>query len=131
MTAFSYIISIMRVRQLREPMLLNKLVDRLTGMYITPHSSNPQGWLLHFVVGAVFVVAYHFVWVLTDIDVSWQSAAIMGAISGIVGIAIWTVTFLLHPNPPKVHFLGFFSQLFFAHVIFGLGAWVGYIVPTL
>lgn len=131
MTIFSYIVSRVKGKQFREPVLLNKILDRWVDMYLTPHSSNPAGWILHFVVGLGFVVVYHLLWQYSAIEVSWLSAAIMGAVSGLVGIGIWTVTFVIHPNPPEVHFFGFFTQLFFAHIIFGVGAWVGYIIPLL
>ncbi len=129
MTAFSYLISIIRGKQFREPVLLNKLIDRWVDFSVNSHYSNPLGWALHYLVGLLFVAVYHVIWQYTAVDVSWGSAAIMGAISGLVGIGVWTVTFLIHPNPPKVHLLGFFSQLFFAHVIFGLGALIGYMLP--
>jgi len=130
MTAFSYIISIVRGKQFREPVLLNKVLDRWTDMYLTPHSSNPAGWALHFFVGFIFVVIYHLLWTYTEIEITWWSAVLMGAISGLVGIGIWMFTFVIHPNQPKVDFFGFFAQLFFAHVFFGLGAWVGYMIPV-
>ena len=82
----------------------------------------------HF-VGFVCVVIYHLLWTYTEVEVTWLSAVVMGAISGLVGIGIWIYTFVIHPNPPKVDFFGFFAQLFFAHIFFGLGAWIGYIVP--
>lgn len=129
MTVFSYAISIIRGKQFREPVLLNKLLDRWVHMHITPHHSNPLGFLLHWFVGLLFVVVYHFIWVYTNIPVAWWSGALFGAVSGIVGIGIWTITFLIHPNPPKVHLWGFFAQLFFAHIIFGVGAWLGYVLP--
>ncbi len=129
MTVFSYLVSIAAGKQFREPVLLNKLLDRWVNMHITPHRSNPMGWLLHYLVGVAFVLAYHLVWVYTAIGPSWYSAVVMGAISGIAGIGIWYVTFLMHSKPPKVHLFGFFSQLFFAHIFFGFGAWIGYMLP--
>ncbi|CAN5320959.1 hypothetical protein BH09BAC1_BH09BAC1_06320 [soil metagenome] len=130
MTIFSYVVSQVEGKQFREPVLLNKLIDRWVDLSITPHSKNPAGWALHFFVGLLFVVVYHLIWTYTEIHATWYSAAIMGTISGLVGIGIWIVTFVIHPNPPKMHFLGFFAQLLFAHVLFGIGTWIGYMIPV-
>ena len=126
MTAFSFFISRVTNRQYREPVILNKVVDGWTRMQLTPHQSNPLGWALHFFVGIVFAAAIILIWEFTGIDSSLLSASILGAIAGIIGIGVWFMTFLFAHIPASIDLMGFFTQLLIAHVIFGIGVWLGY-----
>lgn len=127
MTTFSYIYSNIREKKFKEPMLLNELMARLHWIPIHTIAYHPLGWLIHYVVGILFVIAYDLVIKYTGVDLTFLSSTIAGAIFGIIGIAGWQITFLIHPSPPPdIKLNEYYLQLFIAHVLFGMGMFVGY-----
>jgi hypothetical protein len=47
---------------------------------------------------------------------------LLGAISGLIGIAAWKIFFSTHDNPPGNNRFGYYGQLFIAHLIFSTAA---------
>lgn len=127
MTTFSYIYSNIRKGKFKEPMLLNELMGRLHWIPIHTIAYHPFGWLIHYAVGVVFVIAFQFVREGRDIDISFLSLAIAGAIFGLIGILGWQITLRLHPSPPPdVRLTEYYFQLLIAHILFGVGMYLGY-----
>lgn len=127
MTTFSYIYSNIRKRRFKEPMLLNELMARLRWLPAHTIAYHPIGWLLHYVVGVLFIVSYEIVRSYTGVDLTFLTLIIAGAIFGVIGIVGWEITFRLHPSPPPdIKLSEYYLQLFIAHVLFGIGAFVGY-----
>ncbi|MEJ7644191.1 MAG: hypothetical protein WKF87_06330 [Chryseolinea sp.] len=62
MTLFSYIVSVLRKKQFTEPVILNDLIRRLKVVSIENKYRHPLGWIIHYVVGLVFVICYHLLW---------------------------------------------------------------------
>jgi hypothetical protein len=124
MTAFSYYISQHEKDQFREPVLLNILSRRLMNTN-QGNYTGAFGWLAHYGVGALFVSAYDKIWKQSGRPTLW-SGLLLGAISGVVGIATWKLVFKLHPSPPTIDFKDYYRQLFVAHLIFGASAALGY-----
>lgn len=122
MTLFSYAMSEAFRKLFKEPVLLNLLVDRAGIAEIHDSRRNLLGWVLHFLVGLTFVILYDRIWAWTELEPSWTTGLIFGAISGITGILAWMTMFALHPHEPRIDFKKYYLQLFFAHVLFGLGA---------
>jgi len=120
MTAFSYLMSEAFHKLFKEPVLLNKLLQRL-GVKLPHGQLSIVGWLIHFVIGLLFAFLYELFWKYTDADPTWGCGLILGAISGIVGILAWMIMFRLPESPPKVKFSEYYLQLFFAHIVFALG----------
>ncbi|HET9053754.1 MAG TPA: hypothetical protein VFM90_06270 [Cyclobacteriaceae bacterium] len=119
MTAFSYYTSAATGKQFREPVLLNGL---LSGWANRTFSANhPAGWLIHFGVGLLFMVAYHFIF--RDMDIIWVHYVLAGFFSGIIGVSVWYVVLNTHPDPPRTDRKSFYAQLIPAHIVFGLGAY--------
>jgi len=126
MTLFSYVMSDMRRKQFREPVLLNKLLYRTYVLRIP--SDHPAGWIIHYGVGLLFNILY---WIVIDYHGYRPGLflfVVLGAISGILGCLVWEVTFQLHPDSPRTNFREFYGQLFFAHVLFGFGSWLPYTI---
>lgn len=127
MTIFSYVYSGLRKKKFKEPALLNELAARLRWIPAHTISYHPIGWLIHYIVGVLFIVAYEIVLQHTDVDLNFYSLVVAGAIFGVVGIAGWTITLRIHPSPPPEIILSeYYLQLFVAHIIFGIGAAAGY-----
>ncbi len=125
MTAFSYGASRHERKQFREPELLNKLLDRMPGSPAIPTKS-PAGWLVHYGVGIFFTTVYDQLWQRNIGKPTLANGLLLGTISGLVGIGGWMLAFRLHPRPPKTDYTGHYKQLLIAHMIFGVGAVLGY-----
>lgn len=124
MTLFSYFLANATGKQFREPVLLSKLIQPSKGEEVP----KVAGWLLHYGVGIIFVISYHFVWFLEIIDTTLLSGSILGFFSGLVAVAGWWGMFYLYPNPPSIDFKWYYVQLIVAHIIFGIGATAGYLL---
>jgi Na+/H+ antiporter NhaA len=123
MTIFSYAIGIIRKKKFSEPALLNELISRLKQKSLgalVPIA----GWFLHYLIGLLFIISYHLYWRESDSHPTIINCIILGALSGVIGICGWKLAFRIHPHPPNIDFKEFYSQLFFAHVVFGVGAFM-------
>lgn len=125
MTLFSYIVSESARELYKEPVLLTYILSALK-MEVAPRTKTFLAWLLHYIIGLAFVVAYHFLWVYDVVEMSWPAAFVLGALSGIIGILGWVLMFELVPQKPNIDFKGYYVQLFFAHIIFGITAFFVY-----
>jgi hypothetical protein len=124
MTVFSYFYSAIRNKQYREPELLNILLNRLrySDTFTIRHAS--WGWIVHYAIGLLFIRLYFLLWNVLDIEPSLMNCFILGAITGVVGIFGWKITFHLHPCPPEIKYDEFYFQLLIAHIVFGMGAYL-------
>ena len=125
MTLFSYFLSKISDKNFSEPDLLNQL---LVNLQIFEFSKEPvmPGWILHYVVGFIFVAGFHVFWNVTTIDPSFLSGSILGLFCGFIGVTGWHLVLLLHPKPPSIALKKYYIHLLVAHIIFGLGSAVGY-----
>jgi hypothetical protein len=119
MTGFSYLMSAAFNKLYKEPVLLKKIMSRL-GVDLQESTQKAVGWILHYFIGLLLVIAYDLLWTYSPLKVSWISGLVLGALSGLVGIAGWMIIFRLPDHPPGVHFKEYYLQLFFAHVVFGI-----------
>lgn len=125
MTLFSYIVSASARELYKEPVLLTYILSALK-MEVSPQTKTFLAWLLHYIIGLAFVVAYHFLWVYEIVEMSWPSAFVLGALSGVIGILGWMLMFEMVPKKPNIDFKGYYVQLFFAHIVFGITAFFVY-----
>ncbi|PBJ14380.1 hypothetical protein [Flavobacterium sp. ACN6] len=121
MTWFSYAMSKSFRELYKEPVLLGYAIDKMK-IDLSTQSKITWGWLLHYVIGFLFVVGYHIVWVKNIAPISPLSALLLGAISGVIGIISWIIIFSMTHHQPPIDFKGYYIQLFFAHVIFAIVA---------
>jgi len=127
MTAFSYIISNIRNRQFREPELLNIVLSRSDFFRLDLSKKSSAGWILHYLIGWIFVVFFEIIWKLEFIPISITSGAILGFAAGIIGVLGWKLLFYLSKNPPETTWdIEYYLQLIVAHIIFGVSAAVVY-----
>ena len=124
MTIFSYLISNLFNKLYKEPILLNYLLHYL-GINMRDSAKRISGWVIHYIIGFVFVVGYDLLWQY-KIQFSWLSGIIFGMISGIIGIISWMLMFKVPDDKPKIDYKGYYIQLFFAHIIFAIGVVIIY-----
>lgn len=125
MTLFSYAVSA-SVRELyKEPVLLTYILTKFH-IEVSLKTKRVLAWILHYIIGAFFVIIYHYLWLYNVAEFSWRIALLFGALSGITGILGWMILFRIISQKPNIDFKGYYMQLFVAHVIFGLVAFLVY-----
>lgn len=118
MTILSYLFSATFRELYKEPLLLKYLMQRF-GSPLSANTEEVLGWVMHYVVGLLFVLSYQLLLHYNILDISWTSGLLFGAVAGLVGIGWWHTMFKLSDFPP-IDFKGYYWQLFVVHVIFGL-----------
>jgi len=121
MTLFSYVVSASFRELYKEPVLLTFLLAQFK-IEVSLKSKATLAWLLHYFIGFIFVLIYHLLWGNNILKLSLLNAVLLGSISGIIGIIGWMIMFRLADYKPNIDFKGYYIQLFFAHIIFGLVA---------
>jgi hypothetical protein len=125
MTLFSYIISESFEELYKEPLLLKFILDRLNFTF-SESLKSICSWIIHYGIGLIFVIVYHILWKYKIVPFTILSGVYLGALSGLAGITGWIIMFKLSRFERKVSDKGYYIQLFFAHVIFGLTAFLVY-----
>lgn len=124
MTLFSYLVSAAADENFSEPERLGQLARRLLPK-LDHQQSQTLGWLGHYGVGLLFAAVYVELWRKGKISTSVKDMLWVGALSGLVAVAVWKTTFKLHPLPPALRFNQYYLQLVPAHVVFALFAGIG------
>jgi len=121
MTWFSYVMSKSFQELYKEPVLLSFALKK-TNISLSEKSQKTWGWLIHYIIGFLFVMGYYIVWVKNILPVSPLNALLLGVISGVIGILSWIIIFKMTDHQPPIDFKGYYIQLFFAHIIFAIVA---------
>jgi hypothetical protein len=126
MTIFSYLVSELMSENFREPEIMTTLIKNLL---LTAKQYSPYlAWSLHYIIGFSFVLIYVRLWDNNKLKPNIETGLFLGAVTGIVGIIGWYFTLKIHPNPPIINLKHFFILLFFAHIVFGIFAVIGYVL---
>lgn len=125
MTLFSYAVSASAREIYKEPLLLSYVLASLK-LEISQNAKNILGWVLHYLIGLGFVMIYHFLWFNEFLEISWLVSVLLGVFSGIIGILTWILLFEIIPQKPNIDFKGYYIQLFIAHIIFSIVAFLVY-----
>lgn len=126
MTVFSYIVANVRGKQFREPELLNELLSRSELFRLKLSKKSSTGWILHYLIGWIFVILFEVIWQNGLISFSILSGALLGFIAGLVGVVGWQLMFWINKNPSKTTRFEYYLQLMIAHVIFGISVAIIY-----
>jgi len=126
MTMYSYHRSRKEKQQYREPVLLNKLINRSKILPVSVGDNHPAGWVSHYAVGLLFVVTYYALWRRALHSPGPARTLTIGTMSGIVAIGAWKTMFAANDNPPDNNRFGYYRQLFVAHLIFSSFALAAY-----
>jgi len=125
MTLFSHILSGIADENFSEPEHLGTMLNRIvpaTGKQF----NQAAGWAAHYGVGLMFAAVYVEFWERNKIKPSFKNNLILGALSGLLAVEIWKLTFKMHPSPPWVNFTKYYTQLVGAHVVFAVFAGLTY-----
>ncbi|MDB5257547.1 MAG: hypothetical protein JWM14_2242 [Chitinophagaceae bacterium] len=125
MTLFSYLMSRNQKRNFTEPDVLSEIVAE-NNSSLSKEESKPIGWGTHYGIGLAFTGVYSQVWEHTPLKPSLASGAALGALSGLMGVLGWTQLFHLHHPTTAAYRKQYYAQLMAAHIVFGMGAAVGY-----
>ncbi len=125
MTLFSYLVSKSFNKLYKEPILLKYVLER-THVSISSNLTLFLGWFLHYVIGILFVVIYHFIWMNRWMEISIFHSFILGFASGLVGIVAWRFMFAVSDSESKVDMKGYFFQLVIAHILFAFTVMIIY-----
>lgn len=126
MTLFSYSFSYIFNKQFKEPLLLNKLLNR-SAWFREDSINRTAGWILHYAVGIGFVMIYYLLWNFAGVSPTLFNGSLLGFISGVFGVGVWWIIFNTHHHTPAIDKSGFFLHLIIAHIIFGIGATASYL----
>ena len=121
MTLFSKAAAKIANENFSEPDLLSKLYHRLAPAEPKP-IAKVVGWLSHYGVGLLFSTVYNELWDKKLVKASGKNSIWLGALSGALAISVWKTTFKLHPFPPGFDNKKYYTQLFFAHIVFAMFA---------
>jgi len=118
MTLFSYVVSYLFNTQFKEPKLLSYF-------FFTPgrkKSNTPPlgGYVLHYLVGAGFTIAYKFIWKKWFKLPTWRSGLAYGSVCSVAGMLSWKAVFATHSSPPDIKLKSYLFHLFLAHLVFGV-----------
>jgi len=77
---------------------------------------------MYYSVGIAFTYMYDQVWKITSIKPIVKYGAVVGALSGLAGIALRSATIAMHPNPPIKDYNSYYKHLLLTHIFFGIAA---------
>lgn len=126
MTLFSYFVSRLTKKNFTEPEVLRELATENL-----PHTTSHEvvesaSWATHYGIGLAFTGVYSQVWEHTPLKPTLASGALLGAASGLAGILGWSQAFKLDHHYSDKDRQKYYAQLLAAHVVFGVGAAIGY-----
>lgn len=81
------------------------------------------GWMIHLLLGAVFLGLYEVLWNITGIMRSWYWSLIFGVVIGTLGIIGWILMFSFCKDRPQINYIHYYIHLMFAHLMFSLTAY--------
>ena len=118
MTLFSYITAWIFKEPFKEPQLLASLLEIFH--FYSKRINHILGWLLHYMIGLLFILLYLFLKDKGWMAINLKSSLLYGAIIGFTGILGWFIMFKLSLFRPKMTYWLYYTQLFFAHLIFAV-----------
>jgi hypothetical protein len=125
MTLFSHWISSVSKKNFTEPEVL-RVVATENFPRTSPRLLEKASWTTHYGVGLAFTGLYSQVWERTPLKPSLASGAALGALSGVAGILGWSEAFKTDALYSAKDRQEYYTQLMLAHIVFGMGAAVGY-----
>ncbi len=124
MTLFSYIIASFTDQPYKEPLLLAFVLERFHMQ--KGYGSNILGWTLHYLIGILFVIPFHIM-LKTGLEITnYTGAVLFGSTIGFAGIVGWIILFSIFRTKPVMNYIGYYVQLFVAHLVFAFGVVAAY-----
>lgn len=124
MTASSALMSLTG-QDFREDERLKGLVSRALP-FLPKNVRSLSAWAAHYAMGSVFSAVYVKLWDSKTLKPTGTCGLCLGAVSGLIGIAIWKATFVIHPLSPLMNYKRFYLQRIPAHIVFAIFATSAY-----
>lgn len=124
MTMFSALWSKISGHQFREPALLSQLLDNANRKAKSLKQSHVLGWLIHFMLGVLFLGFYEVLWRLTNVERTLIWGFVFGSVLGVLGILGWKILFKTVGFSSDFNYRQYYIHIYFAHLVFSLTALV-------
>lgn len=124
MTASSALMSLIG-QDFREPERLKGLINRVLP-FLPKNVRSISAWAAHYAMGSAFSAVYVKLWDSKTLKPTGTCGLCLGAVSGLIGIAIWKATFVAHPLSPLMNYKRFYLQRIPAHIVFAIFATIAY-----
>ncbi|CAH0276830.1 hypothetical protein SRABI27_03657 [Pedobacter sp. Bi27] len=124
MTASSALMSLIG-QDFRESERLNGLISRVLP-FLPKRVRSVSAWAAHYAMGSAFSAVYVKLWDSKTLKPTGTCGVCLGAVSGLIGIAIWKATFAVHPLSPLMNYKRFYLQRIPAHIVFAIFATIAY-----
>lgn len=119
MKLFSYLVSGKFKEWHKNPFLPTSEPNKIK---LSTNSRINFSWLIHYLIGFLFVVGYHLVWLNNILTISFLSAFILGVISGIIAILFWMFVLQISSIQPPINFKEYCMELIIAYIVFAIVA---------
>jgi hypothetical protein len=116
MTLFSYCMSELEEKNFSEPELLAHIEKKA----LPKKLSLPAGWATHYTIGILMTLSFNVIWSALRVKPTFQRGLISGSIGGLIAIVSWRILFSALPSRSRNYYSKFYTQLFLAHLVFGL-----------
>lgn len=126
MTFFSAIWSMLTKNQFREPQLLSEILDKHPEKASSHTNSIMLGWLIHIILGAVFLGIYEILWKVTGFERTLLWGLVFGSLLGFIGILGWKLMFSAVNYSSHFKYGQYYSHLYLAHLVFSVLALIVY-----
>jgi len=124
MTASSALMSLTG-QDFREDERLKGLISRVLP-FLPKNIRSLSAWAAHYAMGSAFSAVYVKLWDSKTLKPTGTCGLCLGAVSGLIGIAIWKATFVVHPLSPLMNYKRFYLQRTPAHIVFAIFATIAY-----
>lgn len=122
MTGFSYLFYYITKKEAREPFLLNYILVNKFPDVLPFKSHASMGWILHYILGIVFLLLNILLINVFDVDASILWGLPFGVFAGVLGLIGWNILFNIAGQLPEINFIIYYLQLLVAHIVFCVSA---------
>ncbi|MBV9962717.1 MAG: hypothetical protein JO072_10755 [Parafilimonas sp.] len=116
MTLCSYVIAEQEKKNFSEPKLLAKIERRQ--LDVPKQMQLPAGWATHYGVGIIIATLFELYKNYFGAKPAFRHSIIFGISAGLLSIAAWQQLLKMLPQKQRSFYRKFYTQLFFAHLIF-------------
>jgi len=122
MTLFSVIWGKTTNNLFSEPHLLAQIINKVYSKKIPFRKALLMGWILHFIIGFIFLGLYEFLWFVFSLEKLILMSIPFGLLSGFIGVLGWKILYKIVDYDTRFSHLHYYIHLIFAHVVFSVTA---------
>lgn len=122
MTIFSATWNLFTQFEFREPSLMAKIFRKNYSDSISNSSKLLTAWLIHIVIGFIFLGLYELFWYVFNFDRTCTWAVLFGLFSGLLGVLGWHLMFKTFDYKSEFTYSHYYFHLVLAHIVFSCTA---------